>query len=166
MSGLLKMIRELSTEDAFDIYKIINAAASAYKGIIPSDRYHEPYMLKEELQEEMESMIFFGWEERGRLVGVMGFQLVGDVTLIRHAYVLPDYQGKGVGSRLLNYLKLMTKTKTLLVGTWADARWAIDFYQKHGFGIMPDKDRLLSIYWNIPQRQIETSVVLGITMQQ
>lgn len=158
------MIRELSPKDANAIYKIINAAANAYKGVIPDDCYHEPYMPKEELQEEMKSMTFFGWEEKGRLVGVMGFQPVRDVTLIRHAYVLPDYQRKGIGVRLMDYLKTMTKTRKLLVGTWADARWAIDFYQKHGFRLMPDKDRLLSTYWSIPQRQIETSVVLGITM--
>jgi GNAT superfamily N-acetyltransferase len=158
------MIRELSPKDTFTIYGIINAAARAYKGIIPSDRYHEPYMPKEELQEEMKSIIFFGWEEEGKLVGVMGFQPVKDVTLIRHAYVLPNYQGKGIGTRLLNHLKLMTKTKELLVGTWADAVWAIDFYQKHGFRLMPNKDKLLNMYWNIPQRQIETSVVLGIAV--
>jgi len=157
------MIRELSPKDAFTIYEIINAAAQAYKGIIPDDCYHEPYMPKEELQEEMKNVTFFGWEEKGKLVGVMGFQPVKDVTLIRHAYVLPNYQRKGIGTRLLSHLKLMTKTKELLVGTWADAVWAIDFYQKHGFRIMPDKDKLLNVYWNIPQRQIETSVVLGIT---
>jgi len=121
-------------------------------------------MLKEELKEELEGMSFFGWEEEGKLVGVMGFQPVEDVTLIRHAYVLPNYQRKGIGTGLLNHLKLMTQTKELLVGTWADAVWAIDFYQKHGFRIMPNKDRLLNMYWNIPQRQIETSVVLGINM--
>jgi N-acetylglutamate synthase-like GNAT family acetyltransferase len=112
----------------------------------------------------MAKMTFFGWEEEGKLVGVMAFQPVKDVTLIRHAYVLPNYQRKGVGSRLLDYLKLMTNTKELLVGTWADATWAIDFYQKHGFELMPNKDKLLRKYWDIPERQIETSVVLGIQM--
>jgi GNAT superfamily N-acetyltransferase len=158
------MIRELSPKDAFTIYEIINAAAHAYKGVIPNDCYHEPYMPKEELQEEMKGMTFFGWEEEGKLAGVMCFQPVKDVTLIRHAYVLLNYQRKGIGTRLLDHLKLMTKTKELLVGTWADAVWAIDFYQKHGFRVMPNKDKLLNMYWNIPQRQIETSVVLGITM--
>ncbi|MFC2039221.1 GNAT family N-acetyltransferase [Chloroflexota bacterium] len=158
------MIRELSPKDASAIHEIINAAACAYKGIIPGDRYHEPYMPKEELKEELDGMSFFGWEEEGRLVGVMGFQPVKDVTLIRHAYVLPNYQRKGIGTILLDHLKLMAQTKELLVGTWADAVWAIDFYQKHGFSIMPNKDRLLKMYWNIPERQIETSVVLGITM--
>jgi len=153
------MIRELSHKDAFTIYEIINAAAHTYRGVIPNDCYHEPYMPKEELQEEMKSITFFGWEGEGNLVGVMGFQPVKDVTLIRHAYVLPNYQRKGIGTRLLDHLKLITKTKGLLVGTWA-----IDFYQKHGFRVMPNKDKLLNMYWNIPQRQIETSVVLGITM--
>jgi len=158
------MIREVSPKDASAIYEIINEAAYAYKGVIPNDCYHEPYMPKEELEGEMEGMSFFGWEEDGKLVGVMGFQPVKDVTLIRHAYVLPTYQRKGIGTRLLDHLKLMTQTKRLLVGTWADAVWAIDFYQKHGFGIMPNKDRLLYMYWNIPRRQIETSLVLGITV--
>lgn len=158
------MIRELSTKDAAAIYQLVNLAASAYKGVIPDNCYHEPYMPEEELHHEMRSMIFFGWEERGKLVGVMGFQPIKDVTLIRHAYVLPDCQRKGVGTRLLDHLKLMAKTKELLVGTWADAIWAIDFYQKNGFKVMPNKDELLQKYWDIPRRQIETSVVLGIKM--
>lgn len=158
------MIRELSPEDAPAIYDVINQAAKAYQGIIPDDRYHEPYMPGEELHHEMKNMAFFGWEEEGTLVGVMGFQPVAEVTLIRHAYVLPDYQKKGVGARLLNHLMQMTESKQLLVGTWADATWAIDFYRKHGFTFMPDKDELLNMYWNIPRRQVETSVVLGITM--
>ena len=107
-------------------------------------------------------MSFFGWEEGYKLVGVMGFQPIKDVTLIRHAYVLPDYQGKGIGTRLVNHLKQMTRTRQLLVGTWADATWAIDFYQKQGFKLMPHKDELLMKYWDIPKRQVETSVVLGI----
>jgi len=155
------MIRELSYKDTDAIYDIINRAALAYKGIIPDDCYHEPYMPKEELQREMGGMTFFGWEEARRLVGVMGFQPIRDVTLIRHAYVSPDRQRKGIGTRLLDHLKQMTKSKQLLVGTWADATWAIEFYQRHGFRLMPDKDELLMRYWNIPRRQIETSVVLG-----
>jgi GNAT superfamily N-acetyltransferase len=155
------MIRELSYADVDCIYEIINSAAVAYRGVIPSDCYHEPYMPREELQKEINSMTFFGWEERYRLVGVMGFQPVKDITLIRHAYVLPDRQGKGIGTMLLNRLKQMTRTRQLLVGTWADATWAIEFYEKRGFKPMPDKDGLLMSYWNIPQRQIETSVVLG-----
>ncbi len=158
------MIRKLSDEDTDAIYNLINLAARAYKGAIPDDCYHEPYMPKEEMQREMSSMTFFGWEEQRRLVGVMGFQPVKDVTLIRHAYVLPDHQRKGIGTILLDQLKQMAMTKQLLVGTWADATWAIDFYQKQDFRLMPDKDELLMRYWDIPQRQIETSVVLGIDL--
>jgi GNAT superfamily N-acetyltransferase len=159
-----KMLRELTSRNADTIFDVINKAAGAYKGAIPADCYHEPYMTKEELYHEMGSMTFFGWEEEGKLVGVMGFQPVKDVTLIRHAYVLPDYQRRGIGTRLLDHLRQMTKTKGLLVGTWADATWAIEFYQKRGFRLMPNKDELLNMYWSIPQRQIETSVVLSITM--
>jgi GNAT superfamily N-acetyltransferase len=158
------MIKKLSDKDTDVIYNIINRAASAYMGVIPDDCYHEPYMPREELQREMGSMTFFGWEEKHMLVGIMGFQPIKDVTLIRHAYVSPDYQRKGVGTRLLNHLKQMTGTTHLLVGTWADAAWAIEFYQKHGFKLMPDKDELLMRYWDIPRRQIETSVVLGIEL--
>jgi GNAT superfamily N-acetyltransferase len=158
------MIRKLSNTDTDAVYEIINRAARAYKGAIPDDCYHEPYMPKEEMQREMSSMTFFGWEEQRRLVGVMGFQPVKDVTLIRHAYVLPDHQRKGIGTILLDQLKRMAMTKQLLVGTWADATWAIDFYQKQDFKLMPDKDELLMRYWDIPQRQIETSVVLGIDL--
>ena len=156
------MIKELSSDDVETIYNIINQAAIAYKGIIPHDRYHEPYMTKKELQHEMKHMAFFGWDEGGKLVGVMGFQPVKDVTLIRHAYVLSEYQGKGIGTRLFDNLKRITKTKRLLVGTWADASWAINFYRKQGFKLTPDKNELLMRYWDIPERQIETSVVLGI----
>ena len=158
------MIRKLLLKDANTIYEIINQAARAYQGMIPDDCYHEPYMLKEELRREMKNMAFFGWEEEGKLVGLMGFQPVKDVTLIRHAYVLPDYQRKGIGIRLLDHLKQMTKSKHLLVGTWADAIWAIDFYRKQGFELMSNKDELLGKYWDIPQRQTETSVVLSINM--
>jgi GNAT superfamily N-acetyltransferase len=156
------MIKKLSSKEAQVIYEIINQAASAYRGAIPDDCYHEPYMPKEELHQEMKRMTFFGWTEKGKIVGVMGFQPIKDVTLIRHAYVLPDYQGKGIGTRLLNHLKQITRTRHLLVGTWVDATWAIEFYQKHGFKLLPNKDALLIKYWNISQRQIETSVVLGI----
>jgi GNAT superfamily N-acetyltransferase len=155
------MIKTLSFEDADVIWEIINRAAGAYKGVIPEDRYHEPYMPREELNHEMKGMTFFGWHEEDKLVGVMGFQPVRDVTLIRHAYVLPEYQRKGIGAILLNHLKQLTKTRYLLVGTWADAIWAIDFYKKHGFSLMPNKDELLKEYWDIPQRQVDTSVVLS-----
>ena len=155
------MIRRLSADNADAIYHVINEAAGAYQGAIPDDCYHEPYMPMEELSREMAGMIFFGCWEDDRLVGVMGFQPVKDVTLIRHAYVLPEYQRKGIGARLLDHLRRLTGTQRLLVGTWADARWALDFYQKHGFSLMSDKDGLLRTYWDIPDRQVETSVVLG-----
>lgn len=158
------MIKELSHGDTNDIYTVVNGAATAYRSVIPADRYHEPYMPWEELQSEMEQMTFFGWEEAHRLIGVMAFQPVKDVTLIRHAYVLPGHQRKGIGTILLNYLRQMTTTRQLLVGTWQDASWAIKFYRKHGFVLMPDKDELLMRYWDIPARQVETSVVLGIEL--
>ncbi|MBN2186072.1 MAG: GNAT family N-acetyltransferase [Dehalococcoidia bacterium] len=158
------MIRKLSGKDAPAIYHIINQAAVAYKSAIPADCYHEPYMPEKELRHEMKNMTFFGWEEAANLVGVIGYQPVKDMTLIRHAYVLPDYQRTGIGTRLLDHIRQMSKTKCLLVGTWADATWAINFYQKHGFKLLTDKDKLLNIYWDIPQRQAETSVVLGINI--
>ena len=156
------MIRTCQAGDTEKIYAIINEAAKAYQGVIPADCYHQPYMPRDELEREMAEMTFFGWEVEGELTGVMGFQPIKDVTLIRHAYVLPRWQGQGIASRLLNHLKGLVTTPHLLVGTWADAHWAITFYQKHGFSLQPDKDELLRTYWNIPQRQIETSVVLGM----
>jgi GNAT superfamily N-acetyltransferase len=158
------MIRRCSPEDLERIYLIINQAARAYEGAIPADCYPHPYMPREELEEEMARMSFFGWEEAGELVGVMGFQPVRDVTLIRHAYVLPRWQKRGIGGKLLNHLKGMVNNRRLLVGTWADASWAIDFYRKHGFKLEKNKDELLESYWDIPRRQIETSVVLGLDM--
>jgi len=149
-----------------EIYSIINEAAKAYEGVIPADRYHQPYMPMAELKREMKQMTFFGEEINGELVGVMGFQPVRNITLIRHAYVLPQWQRQGIGSSLLDYLEQLVATPRLLVGTWAEARWAIAFYQKHGFQLMPDKDELLRTYWNIPQRQVETSVVLGIDIKK
>ena len=160
------MIRECQSGEVKEIYFIINEAAKAYEGVIPADRYHQPYMPLAELKQEMKQMTFFGEEINGELVGVMGFQPVGDVTLIRHAYVLPPWQRQGIGSKLLDYLKQLVATPRLLVGTWAEARWAIAFYQKHGFQLLPDKDKLLRTYWNIPQRQVETSVVLGIDIKK
>ncbi len=148
------------------MFYIINEAAKAYEGVIPADRYHQPYMPRAELEREMKRMTFYGWEETGELVAVMGFEPVKDVTLIRHAYVLPGWQKKGIGSRLLDYLKGLVTTRQLLVGTWADAWWAIDFYLKHGFRLEPNKDELLKTYWDVPQRQIETSVVLGLEMSK
>ena len=158
------MIKELTPQDSDTIYGIINEAAEAYRGAIPNDCFHEPYMPIDELLREMDNMTFFGWEENGSLVGVMGFQPVQDVTLIRHAYVLSDHQRKGIGENLVNHLKLITKTRQLLVGTWEDATWAIDFYQKQGFKLLPNSSELLMKYWIISQRQVETSVVLGMEM--
>ena len=158
------MIRNCQPGDTERIYFIINEAAKAYDGAIPADCYHQPYMPMEELKQEMSRMTFFGWEVNGELVGVMGFQPVKDVTLVRHSYVLPQWQQQGIGSKLLDYLKGLVTTPRLLVGTWADASWAIDFYKKHGFGLQPNKDELLKSYWDIPQRQIETSVVLGVEL--
>ena len=155
------MIRKCESADMESIYRIINDGALAYKGVIPWDCWHEPYMSATELRGEMEGMTFFGWEEEGRLLGVMGFQPLKDVTLIRHTYVTPQHQGRGIGSSLLGYAKDLAKTR-LLVGTWADATWAIRFYEKHGFQLLPKKDELLRKYWNIPQRQMEASVVLGL----
>ncbi len=160
------MIRSCQASDAGSIYFIINRAAEAYEGIIPADCYHQPYMPVEELEQEMKQMTFFGWEVNGEFVGVMGFQPIKDVTLIRHAYVLPHWQRQGIGNKLLNHLRSLVTTSRLLVGTWADAHWAIAFYKKHGFSLLPDKDELLKTYWDIPRRQIDTSVVLGINIEK
>ena len=158
------MIKKLSLKDSSIIYEVINKAARSYQGVIPKDCYHEPYMPERELRSEIASMTFFGWYEVGKVVGVIGFQHIRDVTLVRHTYVLPEYQRKGIGTKLLNHVKQMTKTKQLLVGTWADNALAFQFYQKHGFNLMTEKDDLLKKYWDVPKRQIETSVVLGIVM--
>ncbi len=158
------MIRQFSIKDQDVIYHIINEAARAYEGTIPDDCYHQPYMPREELQHEMKRMTFVGWVEGGKILGVMGLEPVKDVTLIRHAYVLPEHQRQGMGTKLLAHLIKMTRTKRLLVGTWAANSWGIAFYRKHGFKLLPDKDDLLKKYWVISQRQIETSVVLGIEL--
>ncbi len=156
------MIRKCQPSDAERMHFIINEAAKAYKGAIPADCYHQPYMPMDELNQEMGRMTFFGWEVNGELVAVVGFELVKDVTLIRHAYVLPEWQKQGIGNKLLSHLKGLGTTSRLLVGTWADASWAIAFYKKYGFSLLPNKEELLKTYWGIPQRQIETSVVLGM----
>jgi len=157
------VIRKCDDGDFEAIWSIINEAAEAYRGVIPQDRWQEPYMSREELREEIEAGVtFWGYEEGGELIGVMGIQPVQDVTLIRHAYVRPDKQNKGIGGKLLTALRRQT-TDPLLVGTWADAGWAILFYEKHGFRLVSaeEKERLLRRYWSIPERQIETSVVLA-----
>ena len=158
------MITELTGKETAAIFNVINSAAAVYEGVIPEDCYHQPYMSLEELESEMKKMTFYGWREKGELVGVIGYQPVKDVTLIRHAYVLPEYQRKSIGSRLLEHVRGMTSTRQLLVGTWADAAWAIDFYKRHGFKLRPDKEVLLQTYWTISNRQIDTSVVLAIEL--
>jgi GNAT superfamily N-acetyltransferase len=160
------MIRKCRANDAQRMYLIINEAAEMYESIIPADRYQQPYMPMDELTEEMKRIIFFGWEVKGELVGIMGMEPIKDITLIRHAYVLPEHQRKGIASRLLDHIMHLFAGSRLLVGTWADASWAISFYQKYGFRLLPDKDQLLETYWDIPRRQIETSVVLGIDSVQ
>jgi len=145
------------------IYEIINDAALAYKGIIPKDRWKEPYMSREELRHEIdEGVVFWVYEEDGKLKGVMGIQDVQDVTLIRHAYVRTAERNKGIGSKLMSHLRQMP-ARTILIGTWADAVWAIRFYEKHGFRLVSteEKNCLLKKYWRIPERQVETSVVLA-----
>ena len=157
------MIRHCDNCDFELIWAIINDGARAYQGIIPEDRWTEPYMSREKLQHEIEEgVVFWGYEETGTLVGVMGLQQVQDVTLIRHAYVLTASQGRGIGAQLLSHLRGLAKGP-VLIGTWADATWAIRFYERHGFRIVgrQEKDRLLKQYWTVPERQIETSVVLA-----
>ncbi|HEY7453524.1 MAG TPA: GNAT family N-acetyltransferase [Thermoleophilaceae bacterium] len=145
------------------ILAIVNAAAEAYRGVIPADRWHEPYMPIEELDAELEAGVaFLGCELDGELVGVMGIQPVQDVVLIRHAYVSPERQRLGIGGALLEHLA-DSEPGPLLVGTWADAHWAIAFYERHGFELLARERsaELLRRYWTIPERQIETSVVLA-----
>ncbi len=159
------MIREVCSSDFDAVFRVVNEAAEAYRGIIPGDRWREPYMPMEELREEIEAGIeFYGWFEDCDLIGVMGIQRVKDVTLIRHAYVLTEYQRKGIGGRLLTHLRDLTESQDILIGTWEDADWAIRFYEKHGFELVPqeEKRRLLIKYWDVPDRQIETSVVLKL----
>ena len=156
-------IRLCTSEDRERIFDIVNQAAQAYRQTIPADRWHEPYMPMEELESEIaDGVTFWGYEADGELVGVMGIQNVRDVDLIRHAYVLPGQQGRGVGGELIRHLQKIA-TRPMLVGTWADATWAIRFYERHGFELVTpaEKDRLLRTYWSIPERQIETSVVLA-----
>jgi N-acetylglutamate synthase-like GNAT family acetyltransferase len=157
------MIRQCDDGEFETIYEIINDAAQAYRGVISVDRWKEPYMSKDELRHEMdEGVIFWGYEEDGELIGVTGIQHVQDVTLIRHAYVRTVKRNQGIGGKLLSHLRKQT-TRPILIGTWADALWAIRFYEKHGFRLVSseEKERLLRKYWSVPERQIETSVVLA-----
>jgi GNAT superfamily N-acetyltransferase len=156
-------IRPCRDDERPAILAIVNAAAEAYRGVIPADRWHQPYMSSRELDGEIEAGVsFWGYDADGTLVGVMGIQRLSDVDLIRHAYVSPESQGHGIGGALLEHLARST-TRRMLVGTWAAADWAIRFYHRHGFErVSPErKNALLKAYWRIPERQIETSVVLA-----
>jgi ribosomal protein S18 acetylase RimI-like enzyme len=157
------VIRRCDDHDFALISTIINDGAQAYKGVIPEDRWTEPYMSTSELRHEIDDgVVFWGYEENEKLVGVMGVQAVQDVTLIRHAYIATSSQKRGIGSDLLSHLRHLTPAP-VLIGTWSDAVWAIRFYERHGFRIVSprQKDRLLRRYWKVPERQIETSVVLA-----
>ena len=157
------MIRECKDSEFNIISEIINDAAQAYKGVIPKDCWHEPYMSLAELRAQIvDGILFWGLERDGQLLGVMGIQDKGDVTLIRHAYVLSRAQKRGIGEKLLQHLQDMTE-KPILIGTWAAASWAVSFYQKNGYTLVSkeEKNRLLRRYWRIPERQVETSVVLA-----
>jgi len=155
-------VRRCRPDETATILAIVNAAAEAYRDVIPPDRWHEPYMSAEQLARDVAAGIeFWGYELEGKLIGVMGIQPVRDVDLIRHAYVRPGSQRLGVGAALIAHLRGLS-TRRLLVGTWADASWAIRFYQREGFMLVapPQTAALLKSYWDIPERQIETSVVL------
>jgi N-acetylglutamate synthase-like GNAT family acetyltransferase len=157
------MIAPSNQNDFSQILEIINDAAAAYRGIIPADRWHEPYMPADELKKQMEDGVqFWKYIAGDRILGVMGIQDKRDVTLIRHAYVRTSERNKGIGGKLLTHLCSGT-IQPILVGTWIDATWAIDFYRKHGFRSLPEKQKneLLRKYWTIPERQVETSVVLA-----
>jgi N-acetylglutamate synthase-like GNAT family acetyltransferase len=157
------VIRRCGDCDFELIWTIINDGAQAYKGTIPADRWTEPYMSREELQDEIdEGVVFWGYEEAGALVGVMGIQQVQDVTLVRHAYVRTSSQKRGIGAQLLSHMRELANGP-MLIGTWAAAVWAIHFYERHGFQMVSpeQKDRLLKRYWTVPERQIDTSVVLA-----
>jgi len=162
------MICELASDEFSAILNVINTAAAAYKGKIPNDRYKEPYMREKELREEIQNGVkFYGLKENGVFIAVMGIQHLEDVTLIRHAYVTSNRQRQGIGEHLLHHLLHLAKTSTILVGTWEAANWAVGFYQKHGFRLVSseEKNYLLKRYWRIPERQVETSVVLKLERQ-
>lgn len=157
------LVRPGRADDFAAIHAVINAAARAYQGVIPADRWHEPYMPEDELRSEIANGVVFSVaEEGGRILGAMGIQDKGEVSLIRHAYVAPGTQRKGVGTKLLRHLESQVG-KPILIGTWAAATWAIDFYRRNGFTLVSreEKERLLRRFWTIPDRQIETSVVLA-----
>ncbi len=162
------MICKLTQSDFQNILTVVNEAAVAYKGKIPSDRWKLPYMPAEELKAEIQNGVqFYGLKQNKLLTSVMGIQRVNDVTLIRHAYVLTSHQRTGNGEKLLKHLLDLAETSNIYVGTWKAAEWAITFYQKHGFELLSteEKNKLLKSYWNIPERQVETSVVLELKRQ-
>lgn len=155
--------RKLCPADFDSILGVILDAAQVYRGVIPDDRWKEPYMSAEDLRAEFDAGVqFYGWFQEDSLIGVMGIQSVKDITLIRHSYVLHDYQRRGIGGLLLKHLLSLTKTPDVLVGTWEDVTGAIHFYEQHGFTLVSrrETDLLLRKYWCIPERQITTSVVL------
>lgn len=157
------LIRKSVQADFAAMLAIVNEAAQAYQGVIPADRWHEPYMPADELAKEIAAgIVFWVAEQDGRLLGVMGMQDKGDVALVRHAYVASTAQRSGLGTKLLRHVQNLTG-KPILIGTWAAASWAIEFYKRNGFTVVPiaEKDRLLQRYWAIPVRQVETSVVLA-----
>lgn len=163
LTRLIDQMRKAGPADQAGMLEVINDGAQKYRGIIPADRWHDPYMPEAELASEIAAgVVFWVAEEDGRLMGVMGIQDRGDVALVRHAYVSTMLQGKGVGTKLLKHIEGMTG-KPILIGTWAAATWAIDFYKRNGYTLLTgeEKDRLLRKYWTIPDRQIETSVVLA-----
>jgi N-acetylglutamate synthase-like GNAT family acetyltransferase len=160
---LAMRIRPCTIEDFDAVLAIINAAALAYRGVIPADRWHDPYMPATELSSEIADGVAFWVAERsGRLLGVMGIQDKGEVSLVRHAYVAPGTQRSGVGTNLLHHIEKLSD-KPILIGTWAAASWAVEFYRRNGYTLVKyqQKEQLLRKYWNIPARQIETSVVLA-----
>ena len=157
------MIRDAAPGDVAAIHAVINDGASAYRGVIPADRWHEPYMPLEELEAELAAGVRFScFVEDGEVQGVMGVQDKGPVVLIRHAYVRTAARRRGIGGRLLAHL-VQQEARPILIGTWKAARWAIDFYERHGFRVLPDAQAraLLETYWRVPARQMETSVVLA-----
>ena len=159
----IEKIRECTETDFNTLFQIISDAAQAYKGVIPDDCWHEPYMPFEEVRREIEDgVVFWGLERDRRLLGIMGLQDKREVTLIRHAYVWTEAQQMGIGTMLLRHLEGMTKAP-ILIGTWAAASWAISFYEKNGYSLVSDEEKihLLTKYWSIPKRQMETSVVMA-----
>ncbi len=181
LSGLVgndETIKKIAFRNAYDLYgfwkeglfgvgdkdeiiPVIDNGSQRYKGVIPGDCYHEPYMPMSELEDEMKRMSFYGYRKDLKLLGIMARERVDDVTLIRHAYVLVAEQRKGIGSKILGLIEKQVDTDWLLVGTWKAAAWAVEFYRKFGFQLMENKDELLRKYWDISDRQIETSCVLG-----